>query len=275
MNIATLTRMVAGNAALRRRQTLQPVGGQGDKIFPPTYPGEGRNAQPTHVYEVRRLNGEDVACVLVDSPQSQANRLEESLLAAHRSGDAPVPHVVVDFNGFDLAGLSEVTSLDAPHRVYDAVLRDSLLDGKPFMNSPVGERLAKAKPEDASALLETSPSALLFGAWHSTGEGGGLGAKFARCLVSEIVAVRVPVEPVENRRTGEVELRTAGRRHRLCRPFDQPDPLPLHPRRLRTTARERPTADADDLSRTARRTPPRLRRRTPTQPGHAGEAAGE
>jgi len=212
MDIATLTRMVAENAALRRRQTLQPIGGQGDKIFPPTYPGEGRNAPPAHVYEVRRLDGEDVACALIDSPQSQANRLEESLLAAHRAGDVRIPHVVVDFNGFDLAGLSEVTSLDAPHRVYDAVLRDSLLGTKPFMNSPVGERLAKAKPEDASALLETSPNALLFGAWHSTGEGGGLGAKFARCLVSEIVAVRVPVDPVENRRTGEVELRTAGRR---------------------------------------------------------------
>ncbi len=212
MNIATLTRMVAENAALRRRQPLQPVGGQGDKIFPPTYPGEGRNAQPTHVYEWRRLKGEDVACVLVDSPQSQANRLEDSLLAVHRSGEARVPHVVVDFRGFDLAGLSEVTSLDAPHRVYDAVLRDSLLDGKPFMGSPVGEGLARAKPEDASALLETSPNALLFGSWHSTGEGGGLGAKFARCLVSEIVAVRVPVDGVENRRTGEVELRTAGRR---------------------------------------------------------------
>ena len=56
------------------------------------------------------------------------------------------------------------------------------------MKSPLGLRLAEAKPSDATALLEASPTALLFGAWHSTGEGGGLGAKFARCLVSEIVA---------------------------------------------------------------------------------------
>jgi hypothetical protein len=55
MDIGKLNRMVAEDAALRRRQVLQPAGGQGDKIFPPTYPGEGRNAPPRHVYERRRL----------------------------------------------------------------------------------------------------------------------------------------------------------------------------------------------------------------------------
>ena len=46
MNIGELKHMVAKGAALRRRQRLQPVGGPGDKIFPPTCPGEGRNAPP-------------------------------------------------------------------------------------------------------------------------------------------------------------------------------------------------------------------------------------
>ncbi len=212
MDVATLNRMIAEDAALRRKQILQPAGGKGDKIFPPTYPGEGRNAPPRHVYERRRLNQQDVWCVLLDSVQSQANRLEECLLAAIRDG-MPIPHVTVDFKRAGLNGITEVTSLDAPHRVYDAILRDSLLDGTPFMESPVGKRLTTAKMEDASAVLEISPTALLFGAWHSTGEGGGLGAKFARCLTSEIVGVGVPVEEaVLNPRTGETEIRTAGRR---------------------------------------------------------------
>jgi CRISPR-associated protein GSU0053/csb1, Dpsyc system len=212
MDIRQLNGMVEEGAALRRRQILQPVGGKGDKIFPPTYPGEGRNPQPRHVYEKRRVNGEDVWCVLVDSVQSQANRLEESLLAAIADG-VPIPHVEVDFTEAGLEGISRITSLDAPHRVYDAILRDSLYDGKGFMDSDVGQRLAKAKAEDASALLEISPTALLFGAWHSTGQGGGLGAKFARSLVSEIVAVNVPVEDVVvNPRTGEIDVRTSGRR---------------------------------------------------------------
>lgn len=212
MDIRQLNGMVEEGAALRRRQILQPVGGKGDKIFPPTYPGEGRNPQPRHVYEKRRVNGEHVWCVLVDSVQSQANRLEESLLAAIADG-VPIPHVEVDFTEAGLEGISRITSLDAPHRVYDAILRDSLYDGKGFMDSDVGQRLAKAKAEDASALLEISPTALLFGAWHSTGQGGGLGAKFARSLVSEIVAINVPVEDVVvNPRTGEIDVRTSGRR---------------------------------------------------------------
>ena len=212
MNISKLQDMVAEGAALRRRQRLQPVGGQGDKVFPPTYPGEGNNAPPRHVYERRRLNGQDVWCVLIDSVQSQANRLEECLLEAIRDG-LPIPYVEVDFSNAQLDGITRITSLDAPHRVYDAIFRDSMLEeDKPFMESAVGQRLARASAEDASALLEISPTALLFGAWHSTGQGGGLGAKFARCLVSEIMGIDVPVDELVNPRTGEINARTAGRR---------------------------------------------------------------
>ncbi|MDT8342699.1 MAG: type I-U CRISPR-associated RAMP protein Csb1/Cas7u, partial [Longimicrobiales bacterium] len=211
MQLQDLSRMVAEDAALRRRQPLQPVGGRGDKIFPPTFPADQTNAPPRHVYERRRVEGEEVWCVLIDSVQSQANRLEECIRDAVRDGE-PIPHVIVDFSEHDLTGLTEITSLDAPHRVYDAILRDSMLDTVPFMQSEVGKRLATARPNDATALLENSPSALLFGAWHSTGEGGGLGAKFARCLTSEIVAVNVPVDVQESRRGGVGDPVTAGRR---------------------------------------------------------------
>jgi CRISPR-associated protein Csb1 len=205
-----LSAVVAEDAAIRRRQILQPVGGKGDKIFPPTYPAE-RNNPPRHVYEKRKIDGRDVWCVLVDSVASQANRMEEALQAAIAE-DVPIPHLYVDFAGKGIAGVERITSLEAPHRVYDAILRDSLLDGLPFMSSPIGTRLAAAKPPDAAALLEVAPTALLFGSWHSTGQGGGLGAKFARCLVSEIVAVDVPVEEIVNDRTGAVEPRTLGQR---------------------------------------------------------------
>ena len=67
--------------------------------------------------------------MLVDSVQSQANRLEEALLTAVRERAITLPYITVDFTGKELAGISEITSLDAPHRVYDAILRDSLLDG--------------------------------------------------------------------------------------------------------------------------------------------------
>lgn len=219
MELATLIEMTANDAALRRRQTLQPVGGKGDKIFPPTYPGEGREDPPRHVYERRRLNDRELSCVLVDSVQSQANRLELCLLAAAEGG-SPIPHVVVDFSKAALEGITKVTSLDAPHRIYDAILRDSQLDDTPFMDSEIGRRLVKVKPENASAVLEVSPTALLFGAWHSTGGGGGLMAKFARCLISEIVAIDVPVTESVDRKTNEIVMQTAARR-----PGSRMDPL--------------------------------------------------
>ena len=189
MDLATLTGVVATHAALRRRQRMQPAGGDGDKVFPPTYPGDGRNSPPVHVIEQRRINGSDVPCALVDSVQSQANRMEEALSAAIEDGAVQIPHLVVDFSGSDLAGVTAITSLGAPHRVYDAILRDSLLDGTPFPASALGRSLAQARPSDATALLQASPTALVFGAWNSTGEGGGIGAKFSRALVSEIVAI--------------------------------------------------------------------------------------
>ena len=215
LDLQTLGDAVGEDAAFRRVRRLQPIGGQGDKIFPPTYPPERRGAPPRHVFERRRLEGKEIWCVLVDSVQSQANRLEEALLAVtEEEGDgerAPLPYITVDFGGAGLEPLERITSLDAPHRVYDAILRDSLLDDTPFMQSEEGRRLAAAKPADATALLELSPTALLFGAWHSQGEGGGLGAKFPRALVSEIMGIDTPVEEVvANSRTGGVEARTAG-----------------------------------------------------------------
>jgi CRISPR-associated protein Csb1 len=211
MELTDLNRMVREDAALRRRQRLQPAGGQGDKVFPPTYPGENRGEPPRHVYERRRSGEREVWCVLVDSVQSQANRLEECLKEATEGGLA-IPHLVVDFEGCGVAGIGKITSFDAPHRLYDAIFRDSSLGDVPFMQSDVGKRVAMAKPADATALLEAAPTALLFGAWHSTGEGGGLGAKFARCLTSEVVAVDVPVDEVASTRSGAVEPVTSGRR---------------------------------------------------------------
>jgi hypothetical protein len=110
-------------------------------------------------------------------------------------------------------GISKVTLLDALHSVYGAILRDSLLNGEPFMSSKTGKRLAKA--EDASALLEVSLTALLLGTWDSIREDGELGTTFARYVVSKIVGVNTPVEGVMIKsRTGEVIVRTAGRRTR-------------------------------------------------------------
>src|SRR5690554_2575020 len=122
-------------AALRCRTELQPAGGPGDKVFPPTYSGAA------YATERRRVSGreEPVECVLLDSVPSQANRMEEALQQAVDEGRLTIPIIEVDFTEADLlTEVGKVTSLQAPHRIADAILRDSLLDGVPFRQSEVG-----------------------------------------------------------------------------------------------------------------------------------------
>jgi CRISPR-associated protein Csb1 len=90
-----------------------------------------------------------------------------------------------------LQDLEQITSLQAPHRIADALLRDSVLDGMPFRLTPVGREVTDARPTNATAMYKYCPTALVFGVWDSTGPKGGLGAKFQRCLVSEIVGIDV------------------------------------------------------------------------------------
>jgi CRISPR-associated protein Csb1 len=183
---AELLKLVAQNAvALRCVRRLQPAGGKGDKVFPPTYMG-GKYAM-----EERVIEGKRVPCVLLDSVQSQANRMELALLEATRAGTIQVPLVEVDFSGTDAPEVGTITSLEAPHRIADAILRDSLLNGEPFRSTAEGRTLDSAKACHATGLFALCPTALLFGLWDSTGPLGGLGTKFQRAFVSDISGIDI------------------------------------------------------------------------------------
>lgn len=195
---------VSGTAAAFRCVTkLEPAGGPGDKIFPPTYSGG------VYAKEQRRIRRDDgseevVSCVLVDSVQSQANRFEEQLLDAYEDGDLKLPVLAVDFGLSEdgkpqkeepeLRRIGRITSLETPHRIADAILRDSITpDGKPFRESKIGKAFEDADIRHATALFQYCPTALIFGTWDSTGSRGGLGNKFARALVSEIVGINAEI----------------------------------------------------------------------------------
>ena len=183
---------VAGDGVgIRARTRLEPLGGPGDKIFPPTY-GVDARAETKYAMETRRVNGEDVPSVLIDSVSSQANRFELALLEAIRSDELQLPLISVDFRSAAGAeDLDLLSALEVPHRVYDAVLRDSLLDGSMFRLSTVGHSITEATVKNAAALFHHSPTTLLFGGWDSTGPKGGRGSKFERAITSEIVAIGV------------------------------------------------------------------------------------
>ncbi len=190
LNLEQLQQAVTGTAAAFRCVTeYQPVGGPGDKVFPATY------ERGQYAVEKRRIpdESEPVLCVLLDSVQSQANRMEMALLEAWERKQIPLPVITVDFAGHDLPKVLRITSLEAPHRIADALLRDSFLDSQPFRKSELGKRLDDVDNRNATALFELCPTTLVFGMWDSTGPKGGLGAKFARAIVSEIVGFHAEV----------------------------------------------------------------------------------
>lgn len=184
LDLENLRKAVAGQAAAFRCITdYQPAGGPGAKVFPPTYEG-GRYATEERI---NPETGEVRKCVLLDSVQSQANRMELALLEAHRAGHLQVPLLVTRFDQDELPKKFAVTSLEAPHRVADALFRDSLLDGVIFRKSDTGRILDAADIRNATGLFGICPTSLVFGLWDSTGPRGGLGAKFQRTLVSEVI----------------------------------------------------------------------------------------
>lgn len=190
LTLAQLSNAVAGGvAAFRVVQRLQPAGGPGDKIFPPTY-ATGDKALK-YAVEERRVDGQTVPCVLVDSVASQANRMEEALLRAWEEGRADFPVIRIDFTGRDdIKDLDHISTLQAPHRAFDALLRDSVDGGGTlFRDTPIGRALTNASAKAATSLYSACPTVLVFGGWDSTGPRGGMGTKVQRALVSEIVAI--------------------------------------------------------------------------------------
>ena len=188
LTIERLSEAVAGGAvALRSIMRLQPADGPGGKVFPPTY---AVTADNKYAIEERQVGDRVVTTVLLDSVASQANRAELALLEGWEADELRFPVPYVDFTGepeFD--DLGRITVLEAPHRLADAIFRDSLLGGTLFRLSEVGRKITDARPGNATDLFRFAPTALLFGQWDSTGPKGGLGSKFQRAYVSEIVGL--------------------------------------------------------------------------------------
>lgn len=194
LTLKILKEAVAGSAAaFRLTLKLEAVS---PKVFPPTYES-GKYAT-----EERNINGQKVLCVLLNSVPSCANSMEMALQDAVDGGLIRLPLVSTDFSKSPVTDeyphlkRFKITSLQAPHRIADAILRDSSLfeEGKKptkFKDTEIGKSL-----DDeidfcfATPLLKFAPHCLVFGMWHSTGDKRrAMGVKFARSLVSEIIGV--------------------------------------------------------------------------------------
>ena len=181
ITLELLAKAISQNdSALRLRLKLEPVGGAGDKVFPPTYESS------SYAVEERLADGRPVKAVLLNSVQSEAARLEQALKRALERGDVCFPTVRLELDGHP-----SLTELDLPHRVFDGYLVNSKLGKEAFWDSSAGKEIHSYRQPEATGLFRHSPATLLFGGWdtHSLKD-KTLAHKFRfpRAIVSEIVA---------------------------------------------------------------------------------------
>ncbi len=169
-------------AAFRQVTKLFPAGGPGTKVYPPTYSGG------SYAFEQRIMDsGEKINTVLLDSVQSQANRMEEAIFEEIKSGRVNIHSLYTDFSK-NFPEIGKISTFETPHRIADAIFRESCLNDIPFRDTEIGKAFVNSNVRDATGLFQYCPHALVFGLWDSTGP-GGMGNKFQRIIVSEIVGI--------------------------------------------------------------------------------------
>jgi CRISPR-associated protein Csb1 len=170
------TALQQGDAVIRLHADLEPAAD--GKLLPPTYAGGSHNLTPP------RPDGSSAWCSL-DSPASVANRLEAALAATFPEL-APLRVRVGDVT---------LSTLQLPHRLFDAILRESQLNGTLWLDTDIAKAVQAARPETAYPLLQWDPALLLLGGWDSTKLGRRTKAvreaKYPAALSCEIVATDV------------------------------------------------------------------------------------
>ncbi len=176
-----------GPSCLSSTTRLRPAGGMHTAVAPAKYlQGTGSSAKSVYVYERRFLDGAARHTVLIDSKQSQLNRLEAELDRARQDGHpqlSRLPHVQVTYGEGEAA--QTYTDLVLPHRVYDAHVRAGTVDGVPTTQTELYRSVRDASPADARALLDVSPITLVLGGWDSSRRSRQ--GRWRSALVGEIV----------------------------------------------------------------------------------------
>ena len=182
-----------GPQALTATTNLKPAGGFGRLVAPARYSfgKDSKKSGSTYVFERRFLlaegrsiySGRAMNTVLLDSRESNANRMEEAIrMAAEIEG-----HVFSKMPSIEVAyGEGEEQEIfrdyELPHRAFDAHIRFAKFEDE---DGECYKRARKATPRDAGALFDISPITVLLGGWDST---GGC-VKFPALVVGETFGV--------------------------------------------------------------------------------------
>jgi CRISPR-associated protein Csb1 len=183
-----------GASCLTSVTELKPAAGPHASVAPAKF-ATARSEHGVFAYETRYDEGAACDVVVIDSKQSQLNRVEQALCDAIRDGHevlARLPRLVVSYpRGADTIELSD---LELPHRVFDGHLRAGTVDGVPVTQHERYRSIRDAHPGDARALLDASPVSLVFGSWDSSR--AARQGRWRSILVGEIVGFcEEPDEP--------------------------------------------------------------------------------
>jgi len=177
-------------AGIEMRQELTPAAGA--PVSPPSYPLDDGRTLEIHP---RHIDGAMRDVIELDSVGSSANRIEEALLVEYQQGRYPLP--VSSTTIESSAGEPiEITTLEAPHRVFDSWVRLAATPGDEgaFEQSQRGRELSLAHAAALDPILEASSHDLLFGVWDSHRSGPAGQVRIARSFVSTVLGLDpVPV----------------------------------------------------------------------------------
>lgn len=197
---------LGGGSVITSSTELEPAAGPHASVAPAKYvEGKGQAAKSVFVYETRYIveeiqnpedsedaekvvKGQSQKVVLIDSKQSELNRAEAAIEQGRQYGDEAVvkiPRAVVTYQTEN--GPVEYTDMELSHRIFDGHFRAGTIDGKLITENDDYRALRNCTPADMSALLNTAPAALLFGAWDSTRKSNQVRLRSA--LVGEIIGV--------------------------------------------------------------------------------------
>ena len=185
LSFDALTKAVSSSPAILYAANYQPTAGAGGKVYPSSYPSEKDGEPNIYASERRRLDGEEVPCVIIDSVQSQANRIESAISEVRSDKKIEFPALEVDLSEY---GHGIISTLELPHRAADAYLEHGKIAGKPFASSDLCQSLRNATPRNCSDIYKVDPVSLLFGCWFSRGNNSGKG-RFSRMITSEMIAI--------------------------------------------------------------------------------------
>lgn len=135
-------------------------------------------------YETRLIDGQPATTVIIDEKQSQLNRVQAAILQSIRDEDpllSRVPRVQVSY------GRLSYTDLELPQRIFDGQIVAGTVGGSPVTAHPTYRAAQDCSAADARALLELSPTSLVFGAWDSTRRTRP--GRYRSALAGEIIGV--------------------------------------------------------------------------------------